>query len=118
NAVLISLALFTTAFIMTPTLEDVWDGALAPLIDEQIDEREALARAAAPVRAFMLEHVRAKDLELFLDIARGAKVEAPEDVPLRVLIPAFMISELRRAFEIGFLIFIPFLIIAWWSRRS
>ena len=111
NAVLISLALFTTAFIMTPTLEQIWDDALAPLIDEQIAEAEALDRAAAPVRAFMLEQVRAKDLELFLDIAGLAEVQTPEQTPIRVLIPAFMISELRRAFEIGFLIFIPFLII-------
>ncbi|MDX1540067.1 MAG: flagellar type III secretion system pore protein FliP [Geminicoccaceae bacterium] len=111
NAVLISLALFTTAFIMAPTFEVVWDDALAPLIDEQIDESEALERAAAPIRAFMLGQVRAKDLELFLDIAREEAIEEPEATPLRVLIPAFMISELRRAFEIGFLIFIPFLII-------
>ncbi|HEX6142830.1 MAG TPA: hypothetical protein VFZ01_08940, partial [Geminicoccaceae bacterium] len=98
NAVLISLALFTTAFIMTPTLERIWDGALAPLIDEQIAEAEALDRAAAPVRAFMLEQVRAKGLELFLDIAGLAEVQTTEQAPIRVLIPTFMISELRRAF--------------------
>lgn len=116
NAVLISLALFATAFIMAPTLEQVYDEGLAPLLDESIDEMEAIERAAMPIRRFMLEHVRSKDLELFLELATpGGEeppvLENPDDTPLRSLIPAFMISELRRAFEIGFLIFIPFLII-------
>jgi flagellar biosynthetic protein FliP len=111
NAVLISLALFVTAFVMAPTLERAWDDGLAPLLAEEIDEFEAFERAAAPLRGFMLEQVRGKDLELFLDISNTAELERPEDTPLRALIPAFMISELRRAFEIGFLIFIPFLVI-------
>jgi flagellar biosynthetic protein FliP len=117
NAVLISLALFVTAFIMTPTLEQVYEDSLAPLLDRRIDEVQAFERAAAPVRGFMLEHVRPKDLELFLDISAGSEggdppvIERPEDTPLRALVPAFMISELRRAFEIGFLIFIPILVI-------
>jgi flagellar biosynthetic protein FliP len=111
NAVLISLALFVTAFVMAPTLEQAWDNGLAPLLEEEIDEFEAFERAAAPLRGFMLEQVRGKDLELFLDISNTAELERPEDTPLRALIPAFMISELRRAFEIGFLIFIPFLVI-------
>jgi flagellar biosynthetic protein FliP len=117
NAVLISLALFVTGFIMAPTLEQIYEQSLAPLMDEQIDETEAFERAAMPLRRFMLEHVRGKDLELFLEIAASAATDEPplldnpEDTPLRSLIPAFMISELRRAFEIGFLIFIPFLII-------
>jgi flagellar biosynthetic protein FliP len=116
NAVLISLALFATGFVMAPTLEQVYQKGLAPLLDESIDETEAFSRAAMPVRRFMLEHVRSKDLELFLELATpGAEeppvLESPDDTPLRSLIPAFMISELRRAFEIGFLIFIPFLII-------
>lgn len=111
NAVFISLALFTTAFIMAPTLEEVWEGALAPLIEERIDEKQAFEAATVPIRTFMLDHVREKDLELFLDIARLEGIETPEQTPLRALIPAFMIGELRRAFEIGFLIFIPFLII-------
>lgn len=116
NAVLISLALFATGFVMAPTLEQVYQEGLAPLLDESIDETEAFSRAAMPVRRFMLEHVRSKDLELFLELATpGAEeppvLESPDDTPLRSLIPAFMISELRRAFEIGFLIFIPFLII-------
>jgi flagellar biosynthesis protein FliP len=111
NAVLISLALFVTAFVMSPTLEQVWHDALAPLLHEDIDEFEAFDRAAAPVRSFMLGQVRGKDLELFLDISHAPALENPEDTPLRALIPAFMISELRRAFEIGFLIFMPFLVI-------
>ena len=116
NAVLISLALFATGFIMAPTLEQVYDEGLAPLLDESIDEMEALNRAAMPIRRFMLEHVRSKDLELFLELSTPGSeeppvLENPDDTPLRALIPAFMISELRRAFEIGFLIFIPFLII-------
>jgi flagellar biosynthetic protein FliP len=116
NAVLISLALFATGFIMAPTLEEIYEQGLAPLLQEEIDETEAFERAAAPLRRFMLEHVRGKDLELFLELATPGDeapptLESPEDAPLRSLIPAFMISELRRAFEIGFLIFIPFLVI-------
>ena len=111
NAVLISLALFVTAFIMAPTLEQAYREGLAPLLEENINERDAFERAIAPFRAFMLAQVRAKDLELFLDIGDMPELEDPDHAPLRALIPAFMISELRRAFEIGFLIFVPFLII-------
>ncbi len=111
NAVLISLALFLTAFIMTPTIEAAYRDGVAPLIEERIGETEALERTVAPVRDFMLRHVREKDLALFVGVAKIPAIEEPGDTPLRVLVPAFMISELRRAFEIGFLIFIPFLII-------
>jgi flagellar biosynthetic protein FliP len=111
NAVLISLALFVTAYVMAPTLETAWQEGLSPLLEEEIGELEAFERASAPLREFMLVQVRPKDLELFLDISRLPAVERPEDTPLRALIPAFMISELRRAFEIGFLIFVPFLVI-------
>jgi len=111
NAVLISLALFLTAFVMAPTLERAWQDGLAPLLAEEIGELEAFQRASAPLRDFMLGQVRPKDLELFLDISRLPPVERAEDTPLRALVPAFMISELRRAFEIGFLIFVPFLVI-------
>jgi flagellar biosynthesis protein FliP len=110
NQVLIALALFLTLFIMAPTLEKSYDEGIAPLVAEQISEEEALRRAAEPFRTFMLAHTREKDLRLFMDI-RKATVEKPEDTPYSILIPSFMISELRRAFEIGFLIFIPFLII-------
>jgi flagellar biosynthetic protein FliP len=111
NAVLISLALFVTAFVMAPTLERAWQDGLAPLIEEDIEEAQAFERAIAPFETFMLGQVREKDLELFLEISRMPVPEQAEDTPLRALIPAFMISELRRAFEIGFLIFVPFLII-------
>jgi flagellar biosynthetic protein FliP len=111
NAVLISLALFVTAFIMAPTLEQAWQDGMAPLLEEEIDELDAFERAMAPFRTFMLAQVRPKDLELFLDIGDMPELEAPKQTPLRALIPAFMISELRRAFEIGFLIFVPFLVI-------
>jgi len=111
NSVVVSLALFLTAFVMMPTLEAVYDEALEPLIAEDITEFEALDRAQEPVREFMLRHVRESDLLLFLDLSKADEVEAPEATPMRALIPAFMISELRRAFEIGFLLFLPFLII-------
>ena len=111
NSVIVSLALFLTAFVMMPTLEAVYDEALEPLIAEDIDEFEALDRAQAPVRDFMLSHVRESDLRLFLDLTETEAVENPDETPMRALIPAVMISELRRAFEIGFLLFLPFLII-------
>ncbi len=111
NSVLVSLALFLTLFIMMPTLQAVYDQALQPLFEEEVDERQAVELAAAPVRDFMLGHVRAQDLELFIEISDTEDLATPDDTPMRALIPAFMISELRRAFEIGFLLFLPFLII-------
>ncbi len=111
NSVLISLALFLTAFIMMPTLQQIYDTAIQPLIAEEIGQMDAVDRATGPVRDFMLEHVREQDLKLFMDIAKTGPVATPEETPLRSLIPAFMISELRRAFEIGFLLFLPFIII-------
>ncbi len=111
NSVLISLALFLTAFVMMPTLQTVYDQAIQPMVAEDIDEMEALDKATSPVRAFMLDHVRAQDLKLFLDMAKIEPIATPEETPMRALIPAFMISELRRAFEIGFLLFMPFIII-------
>lgn len=111
NAVLVSLALFLTGFVMMPTLEASWRDGIEPLLEESIDEAEAFDRAAAPLRDFMLRQVRDADLELFVGLAQIDVPEERELVPLRVLVPAFMISELRRAFEIGFMIFVPFLII-------
>jgi flagellar biosynthetic protein FliP len=111
NMVIVSLALFLTGFVMAPTFEKAYDDGLAPLIAGQIDEEEAFTRTMAPVRTFMLAQVRDQDLELFLDLGKSGPIATPDDTPLRALIPAFMISELRRAFEIGFLIFLPFLII-------
>jgi flagellar biosynthetic protein FliP len=111
NSVVISLALFMTFFIMQPTLEKAYETGVAPLIDEQITEEQALERTVAPVKEFMMRHVREKDVDLFRQIAGIGPINSVEDMPIRVIIPAFMISELKRAFEIGFLLFIPFLII-------
>ena len=111
NQVLISLALFLTMFIMMPVFQESYDAGIQPLIDEQIDEFEAFNRTMLPVQKFMMSHVRERDLALFADIAKVTDQEIQQTMPLRILIPAFMLSELRRAFEIGFLIFIPFLII-------
>ena len=111
NQVMVSLALFMTIFVMMPTMQKSWDDGVQPFIEGRIDEKEAFAKSARPIQDFMLRQVRDSDLKLFMDVANLPPVEAPEDVPLRALIPAFMVSELRRAFEIGFLIFIPFLVI-------
>lgn len=115
NTVMISLALFLTFFIMSPTLQSAYETGIQPLVNEEIEEIEAFENTTLPFKAFMLNHVREQDLQLFLDIAEKELPEAPLDnldqVQLQVLIPAFMISELRRAFEIGFMLFLPFLII-------
>lgn len=112
NQVLIALALFVTSFIMAPVFQEAYDNGLLPLINEEISEGEAVDAAALPFHRFMLMNVRDKDLELFVNmLPEELEIDAPEDTPFRVLIPAFMISELKRAFEIGFLVFIPFLII-------
>ncbi len=109
--VIVSLALFLTAFIMMPTFEQAYEQGIRPLIDGEIEEFEAFDRTTRPFRGFMMSHVREEDLALFVDIAKVPADQAQAEMPMRVLIPAFMISELRRAFEIGFLIFVPFLII-------
>ncbi|HXR85658.1 MAG TPA: flagellar type III secretion system pore protein FliP [Stellaceae bacterium] len=112
NIVMVSLALFLTGFVMAPTLQSAYDNGIAPLIADKITEQEAFDRTAAPIHAFMMNHVRGQDLDLFAGMAKvDMKAEEAKDVPLRVVVPAFMISELRRAFEIGFLLFLPFLII-------
>lgn len=111
NTVIVSLALFLTAFVMAPTLRSTYDLGVAPLLAGQIQPQQAFERGVQPVRQFMLKHVREKDLALFLDMSREPRPATPEATPLTTLIPAFMISELRRAFEIGFLLYIPFLII-------
>ncbi|GGH02823.1 MAG TPA: flagellar biosynthetic protein FliP [Oceanicaulis sp.] len=110
NAVLVSLALFLTAFIMAPVFTQAYGEGIQPYLDGQIETEEAFERTTSPVKMFMLAHTREDDLALFFDIAQ-VEVETPEATPLHVVAPAFMISELRRAFEIGFLLFIPFLII-------
>lgn len=111
NMVLVSLALFLSFFVMAPTLEKAYYDGVLPLIEEQISEQEAAERIIKPFHAFMMAHVREKDLQLFIDMAGAPEIASPEATPLRILIPAFMIGELRRAFEIGFLVFVPFLVI-------
>jgi flagellar biosynthesis protein FliP len=111
NSVIISLALFLTAFIMTPTFEKAYEDGIAPLMAEKIQPAEAFTKTTVPVAAFMLKHVREADLRLFFNLAKQEPPATPDATPLRILIPAFLISELRRAFEIGFLLFIPFLVI-------
>ncbi|MEO1066421.1 MAG: flagellar type III secretion system pore protein FliP [Pseudomonadota bacterium] len=111
NSVMIGLALFLTTFIMMPTLQQAYDAGIEPLIQEEIELNEAFERSAEPFHLFMREHVREKDLMLFLDMSGQTIPESPEDLEMRVLVPAFMISELRRAFEIGFLLYLPFVII-------
>ena len=111
NAVIVSLALFLTAFVMGPALQTSYATAIKPLIANEITTEQAFERGIIPLRAFMQKNVREKDLKLFVDMSRSDIPNSPDELSLRVLVPAFMISELKRAFEIGFLLFLPFLII-------
>ena len=111
NMVMLTLALFLTGFIMAPTFQAAYDNGVVPLMNEEIDEFEALELAAKPFHQFMMRQVREQDLNLFAGIAQTTAEQIGEQTPYRVLIPAFMISELHRAFEIGFLLYLPFLII-------
>jgi flagellar biosynthetic protein FliP len=111
NTVIISLSLFLTAYVMGPAFERAYDLGVRPLVNNEITAEQAFERASDPFRAFMLKNVREKDLKLFVDMSREAPPAKQEDLSLRLLVPAFMISELRRAFEIGFLLFLPFLVI-------
>lgn len=111
NIVLISLALFLTGYVMAPTLTAAWDQGIQPLVNEEIDEQEAFNRATVPMRNFMMSQVREKDLELFMNLSPEGPVQTRDEISLTVLVPAFMISELRRAFEIGFLLYVPFVVI-------
>ena len=112
NLVLISLSLFMTFFVMAPTFDKAWQNGLRPLMDNAISQQEAYVAITQPFRDFMLSQVREKDIALFEDLAKGSiEIRDRQTVDLRILIPAFMISELRRGFEIGFLIILPFLVI-------
>jgi flagellar biosynthetic protein FliP len=111
NQVLIGLALFLTFFVMAPVAERVYSDAYRPLAENRIGFEEALARGAVPLKRFMLKQTRSTDLALFSRIGHAPKVDRPEELPLRILIPAFVTSELKTAFQIGFIVFIPFLII-------
>jgi flagellar biosynthesis protein FliP len=109
--VLIGIALFLTLFVMKPVLTQVWDDAAQPLIDQEIGLDEAYDRGYGPLRDFMLSQTREEDLRLFLDMAEGEQPESPSEIGATVLVPAFIVSELRTAFLIGFMVFIPFLVI-------
>lgn len=111
NQVIIGLALFLTFFIMAPTFQEVNEQALTPLFNEEINLEEAYERAAGPFKEFMSAHTRQKDLALFLEYSGADTPESIEDIPLTALVPAFAISEIKTAFQIGFMIFIPFLVI-------
>jgi len=111
NQVLIALSLFLTVFIMSPVWQSMNRNALQPYMAKQIGQGEAFQRAMAPLRSFMLAQTREKDLSLFVEMAKMERPRTPADIPTHVLIPAFAISELRTSFEIGFLIYVPFLIL-------
>ncbi len=111
NPVLVGLALFLTFFVMQPVFEASWASGLLPMVEGQIAEMEGLSRSAEPFRAFMAANVRDADLSLFLDLANLPPVAEPDAAPWRALVPAFMVGELKRGFEIGFLLFLPFLVI-------
>ncbi|MCK8488613.1 flagellar type III secretion system pore protein FliP [Paenibacillus sp. MBLB2552] len=111
NQVLIGLALFLTLFVMSPTLSTVNEVAVQPYIKGEITQSEALDKAAVPMKKFMYSHTRTKDLQLFMGYTKMEKPKSYEDIPLSVMVPAFAISELKTAFQMGFMIFIPFLII-------
>ena len=111
NPILVGLALFLTFFIMSPTLDRVYTEAYLPLSENKINIMQAGERAAGPMRTFMLKQTRETDIAMFANVAKIDKIEKPEDTPLRILVPAFVISELKTAFQIGFILFIPFLII-------
>jgi flagellar biosynthetic protein FliP len=111
NQVLVGLALFLTFFIMSPTLGEVNKVALQPFLKGDINQTEAIKQASLPIKKFMWTHTREKDLKLFLDAAKADKPTGIEDTPITALVPAFAISELKSAFQMGFMIFIPFLVI-------
>lgn len=111
NQILIGLALFITLFVMSPTIKQIHDEAYQPMTDGAISQTEALERGLGPLRAYMIKHTREKDLSLFLRLSGSPRPNTVDDVPTTALIPAYMISELKTAFQIGFVLFLPFLII-------
>ena len=111
NQVLIGLSLFLTFFVMSPVLEKMYTDAYLPYSEKKISLEQALSTGMAPLKTFMLRQTRETDLALFIKISNSEAVQTPEDVPLKVLVPAYVISELKTAFQIGFVVFIPFLII-------
>ncbi|MBF0565290.1 MAG: flagellar type III secretion system pore protein FliP [Nitrospirae bacterium] len=111
NIVIIGLSLFITIFVMSPTLDVLGTNVITPLMDKKITLNEALGRAETPVKKFMLKQTRQKDLALFLNLAKVQTPKDPMDIPIKVAAPAFAISELKTSFEMGFLLYLPFIII-------
>jgi flagellar biosynthetic protein FliP len=111
NQILLGLSLFLTLFVMSPTIEAVHTAAVQPYLDGTLSSVDALRAAADPVREFMLRQTREQDLALFVQMAKIDRPDSPADLPITVVIPAFMISELKTAFEIGFMLYLPFLVI-------
>src|SRR5215468_9944266 len=111
NQILIGLALFLSFFIMNPTLTAIYNDAYEPWSKGQIDQSEAFDRGAAPLKQFMLKSTRGKDLHLFVEMSGAPRPKTPDDLPMRAVMPAFMISEIKTAFQIGFVLFLPFLVI-------
>ncbi len=111
NQILLGLSLFITLFVMSPTLTQIYNDAYKPMSDGAISQTEALEKGIVPLRKYMLAHTRERDLALFLSLSKTARPQTADDVPTTSLIPAFMISELKTAFQIGFVLFLPFLII-------
>jgi flagellar biosynthetic protein FliP len=111
NQILIGLALFVSFFVMHPTLTAMYEGAYEPWSKGEINQNQAVDRAVKPLKEFMLKGTREKDLLLFVEMSGGPKPKGPDDLPMRAVMPAFMISEIKTAFQIGFVLFLPFLVI-------
>ncbi|MBP7462549.1 MAG: flagellar type III secretion system pore protein FliP [Candidatus Delongbacteria bacterium] len=111
NQVVLGLSLFLTYFIMSPTLDQINQEALQPYLNNRMTQRDALKKAEGPIKSFMMRQTREKDLALFIKLLKEKRPARPADVPLKIVIPAFVISELKTAFEIGFIIYVPFLVI-------
>jgi flagellar biosynthetic protein FliP len=111
NQVLIGLSLFLTYFVMAPTTTKIYDTAISPYMEKKMSAEVAFDLAQAPLRDFMLSQVHKEDIKLFLSLSKGPQPQKPQDIPMRVLIPSFVISELKSAFQIGFLVYLPFIII-------
>lgn len=111
NQVIVGLSLFLTFFVMAPVFDKIYTDAYKPLMEERISFTDALDKGSAPLKTFMLRQTRQQDLALFVKLSGSAPLNGPEEVPLKILVPAYVISELKTAFQIGFIIFIPFLVI-------
>lgn len=111
NQILIGLSLFLTLFVMSPTLKQIHTEAFTPMMNGEMSQTDALDKGLQPLRAYMLKHTRERDLALFVRLSGSARPETPEDVETTALVPAYMISELKTAFQIGFILFLPFLVI-------